>query len=74
MYQVNIHDAKTNLSKLLKLVSKGEEVIISKGNIPLAKLIPFHPPYERKLGSAMNGILIQPDFDDPLNEFEEPEQ
>jgi prevent-host-death family protein len=39
MYQVNIHEAKTNLSKLIKKVVNGEEVIIAKGNKPIVKLV-----------------------------------
>lgn len=39
MHQVNVHEAKTNLSKLIKKVVNGEEVVIAKGNKPLVKLV-----------------------------------
>ncbi len=39
MTQVNIHYAKTHLSKLLEAVSRGEDIIIAKGNKPMAKLV-----------------------------------
>jgi prevent-host-death family protein len=72
MYQVNIHQAKTNLSKLIKKVVNGEEVIIAKGNIPLAKLVRLNSPVpKRKLGSAKGSINISSDFDSPLEDFKE---
>ncbi len=72
MYQVNIHEAKTHFSKLLKKVLDGEEVIIAKGNRPVAKLVSYHPDRpKRKLGSAKGEVWIAPDFDEPLDEFEE---
>ena len=41
MLQVNIHEAKTNLSKLIRKVVNGEEVIIAKGNKPIVKMVPI---------------------------------
>lgn len=64
--QVNIHEAKTQLSKLLKQVALGEEVIIAKAGKPVAKLVPFMepPPARRTLGENRGKILwISPDFD-----------
>ena len=71
MHQVNIHEAKTNLSKLIKKVVNGEEVIIAKGNKPLIKmvLIGGNKP-KRKVGSA-KGKIISKDFDAPLDDFSE---
>jgi prevent-host-death family protein len=64
---VNIHEAKTNLSKLLARVSAGEEVIITKAGTPVARLVPIAPKKkQRKLGSAAGKIYIAPDFDDAL--------
>jgi len=72
MYQVNIHQAKTNLSKLIKKVVNGEEVIIAKGNIPIAKLVSLKSPNpKRKLGTARGSLRISPDFDLPLEDFGE---
>ena len=72
MYQVNIHEAKTNLSKLIKKVINGEEVIIAKGNKPLVKMVSLegNKP-KRTLGSAKGKLTIGDDFDTPLEEFEE---
>ncbi len=60
MYKVNIHEAKTNLSKLIKKVVNGEEVVIAKGTKP-----------KRKLGTAKGKIKIAADFDAPLEGFED---
>jgi prevent-host-death family protein len=68
MQQVNIHEAKTHLSRLLEKVSAGEDIIISKAGKPIAKLVRFEPPKSRRrLGGLMKGkIVIADDFDDPL--------
>lgn len=72
MYQVNIHEAKTNLSKLIKKAVSGEEVIIAKGNKPLVKLVCLeNNNCKRKLGSAKRSIKIAADFDMPLDDFED---
>lgn len=72
MLIVNIHEAKTHLSKLIKKVVNGEEVVIAKGNKPVVKLILFNnPKHKRKIGSAKEIVLIGKDFDKPLSEFEE---
>ena len=67
MKQVNIHEAKTNLSKLLEEVRSGEEIIISKAGLPIAKLVPILPGRgKRKLGLMKGTITISPDFESPL--------
>ena len=72
MYQVNIHEAKTNLSKLIKKVVNGEEVIIAKGNKPIVKMVSIEENRpKRKLGSGKGRIKIADDFDAPLDDFEE---
>lgn len=72
MIRVNVHEAKTHLSKLLEQVQKGEEVIISKGNKPIARLVLIDElKPERKIGSAKGKIRIADDFDAPLEDFEE---
>jgi prevent-host-death family protein len=72
MYQVNIHEAKTHLSKLIKKVINGEEVVIAKGNKPIVKIVnlEINNP-KRKLDSAKGKIKIAADFDEPLDDFEE---
>ena len=65
--EVNIHEAKTHLSKLLEKVALGEEVVIAKAGKPVAKLVPI--PSERprfQLGSAMGEFVVPDDFNDPL--------
>ena len=70
--QVNIHEAKTHFSKLIKEVLKGQEIIIAKGNKPVAKLISIERKRpKRKLGTAKGKIRIAPDFDEPLNDFKD---
>ena len=72
MYQVNIHEAKTNLSKLIKKVINGEEVVIAKGNKPLVKMVHIEPnKAKRKLGTAIGKIKISKDFDAPLDDFKD---
>jgi prevent-host-death family protein len=65
--EVNIHEAKTHLSRLLERVALGEEVIIAKAGKPVAKLVRVdkHRPL-RKLGSAKGDFVVPDDFDDPL--------
>ena len=66
---VNIHEAKTHLSRLLARVSSGEEVIIAKAGKPVARLVPIaEKPTRRKPGSAAGKVVIMPDFDAPLPE------
>lgn len=70
--QVNIHEAKTHLSKLLKRVLNGEEVVIAKAGKPIARLLPINTPPERRTpGNDAGRVVIASDFDDPLPEFEE---
>ena len=72
MYQVNIYEAKTHFAKLIKRVLNGEEVIIAKGNKPIAKLISIDEKKpNRKLGTAKGKIKISADFDQTLIEFNE---
>ena len=71
MITVNIHEAKTNLSKLLQRVMNGEEIIIAKADEPVASLVPYtKAPPKRLPGSAAGEVIISPNFDDPLPEFE----
>lgn len=74
--QVNIHEAKTQFSKLLARLAEGEEVIIAKAGKPVARLVPFAMPLAPRIpGSAKGKITVMPDFNEPLpesivNEFE----
>jgi prevent-host-death family protein len=65
--EVNIHQAKTHLSRLLERVAMGEEVIIAKAGKPVAKLVSITPvPKKRILGSAKGVFTVPDDFNDPL--------
>ena len=65
--EVNVHEAKTHLSKLLERVALGEEVIIAKAGKPVAKLVPLGAqPKTRILGSAKGEFVVPDDFNDPL--------
>ena len=64
---VNIHEAKTHLSRLLTRVTSGEEVIIAKAGKPVARLVPIKEKRaHREPGSAAGKIVVLPDFDAPL--------
>ena len=72
MTQVNIHEAKTNLSKLIEKVLHGEDVIIKKSNKPIVKLVMVDElKNKRKLGSAKGQVIIADDFDEPLEDFKD---
>jgi prevent-host-death family protein len=65
--EVNVHEAKTHLSKLLERVALGEEVIIAKAGKPVAKLVSIDAePKTRILGSAKGEFVVPDDFNDPL--------
>ena len=68
--QVNVHEAKTQLSKLLAEVEKGGEIVVARNGRPVAKLIPFPKPAKKRLrvGNWKGRIWISPDFDAPLPE------
>jgi len=66
---VNVHEAKTHLSRLLERVMQGEEVVIAKSGRPVARLVPVvERPKRRKPGSAKGQIFYSQDFDAPLPE------
>lgn len=72
MHQVNIHEAKTNLSKLIQEVLDGNEVIIAKNRKPIVQIINIQETeHKRKLGLAKGKIFIADSFDEPLKDFEE---
>lgn len=67
MSVINIHAAKTQLSKLLDAAAAGEEVIIAKAGKPVAKLVPIDRALEpRRLGILDGKIYVPDDFDDLL--------
>lgn len=66
---VNIHEAKTQLSRLLEEVAGGREIVIARAGRPVARLVPLAAPVRRKqLGLLRGKIRISADFDAPLPE------
>ncbi len=69
MQTVNIHEAKTHLSKLLADVAKGEEILIARAGCPIARLVPVHQPVRQRVFGKDTGLFeIPEDFDSPLPE------
>lgn len=68
---VKIHEAKTNLSKLIEEVCEGEEIIISRGSMPVARLTALGAGKgARKPGSMKGKLVVAPEFFDPLPDDE----
>jgi prevent-host-death family protein len=67
MATVNTHEAKTHLSRLLKRVASGEEIVIARAGRPVARLVPWSEQGRaRELGFVREGFRIAEDFDAPL--------
>jgi prevent-host-death family protein len=66
----SIHDAKTNLSRIIERVEHGEEIIISRAGIPVAKVVPLSRQVARKgRGSLRGRLVLAPDWDsDEVND------
>jgi antitoxin (DNA-binding transcriptional repressor) of toxin-antitoxin stability system len=68
---VNIHEAKTNLSRLVQEALDGEEIVIAKGNVPLVRLeVVSSARKQRTLGFAESAVVMREDFDEPLTDFD----
>jgi prevent-host-death family protein len=68
---VNIHEAKTHLSRLLERVQAGEEITIAKAGKPIAVLTAFRERRKSRVPGMDKGkVIIHADFDDPLPEFD----
>jgi len=62
--QFNIHDAKTNLSRIIERVEHGEEIIISRAGRPVARVIPLAGRVKRSgRGSLRGKLILAPDWD-----------
>ena len=67
MTKVNIHQAKTQFSRLVELAASGEEIIIAKSGQPVARLVPYRAKgAARKPGTMRGKIRIKKTFDEPL--------
>jgi len=69
MITVNIHTAKTHLSRLLHRIESGETIVIAKGSKPVAKIVPIdEKPKKRVPGTAKKKVRIKDEFFEPLPE------
>ena len=64
--RVGVHEAKTRLSQLLRLVDGGQEVEISRGGEPVARIVPIRLRAKRQLGVDHGAFRVPDDFDTPL--------
>ncbi|MEA2345494.1 MAG: hypothetical protein QOF63_3663 [Thermoanaerobaculia bacterium] len=68
MIEVNIHEAKTHLSRLIAQVEAGEEVIIARSGEPVVKMVAVPKPSKKRVLGADRGVVfISDDFDDPVD-------
>ena len=65
-----MHEAKTRLSELVRLVEAGEKVVLARNGTPVAELVPTGLPKKREGGFLKGQIWISPDFDEPDPELE----
>lgn len=70
MTTVTVHEAKTNLSRLLAAVEAGEEIIIARRDKPVAKLVPIAPKPQRVPGLWKGKINVPDSFFEPMSEEE----
>jgi prevent-host-death family protein len=72
MTQITLTEASQQLSDLIKVALRGEEIVITRENQPVVKLVPVSPLKHRPLfGSAKDLITISNDFDEPLEDFKD---
>ena len=65
-----IHEAKTNLSRLIQKAERGEEVVIARGKTPVARIVPIKKPKQRKPVLFKGVFTVGPEFFEPLPEEE----
>lgn len=66
MATVGVHEAKTQLSELLRRVEAGEDVVICRGTVPVARLVPANQATGQRLGVDAGRFVVPEDFDAPL--------
>jgi len=66
MTRVGIHETKTHLSSILRRVAAGEEIVITRGATPVARLVPVQASAPREIGCARGLLTVPDDFDEPL--------
>ena len=70
MAQFTVHDAKTNLSRLIADALAGGEVVIARGNVPVVRLVPVAPRGKRCFGALKGKIAMDARFNEPLPDDE----
>jgi antitoxin (DNA-binding transcriptional repressor) of toxin-antitoxin stability system len=71
LHQVNYNDPKVRWRKLVDAALRGEKVIIAKDGKQMVELVPVTPGARRTFGSAKGKVKLAPDFDEPLDDFNE---
>ncbi len=71
MAQFSVHDAKTNLSRLIADALAGGDVVIARGSVPAVRLVPVNPRGQRRFGALKGKVAIDQAFFDPLPEDEQ---
>jgi len=71
MIVVNMHEAKSRLSELVRRVEAGEKVLLARNGTPVAEIVPAEQPKKRVGGFWKGQVWMSPDFDEPLPEFED---
>ena len=70
MAQFSVHDAKTNLSRLIADALAGADVVIARGSVPAVRLVPVEPVGRRSFGALKGKIKLDAQFDEPLPDDE----
>ena len=71
MATVNVQQAKTHLSRLLLRVEEGDEVVIARNGVPVARLVPYRKKGKRRFGALKGRLTVADSFFDPLPEAEQ---
>jgi prevent-host-death family protein len=71
MTNIGVHEAKTNLSGLLRRVAGGEEIVITNGGQPAARLVAIDPVGQKRIGSFRGKFTVPADFDETPSELTE---
>lgn len=71
MAYIDVDQAKSRLDELIEQVARGEEVVLTKSNQPVARLSAVTEKRQRQFGSVDGEIWMSEDFDEPLNDFQE---
>ncbi|AOO82214.1 type II toxin-antitoxin system Phd/YefM family antitoxin [Bosea vaviloviae] len=70
MAQFSVRDAKIHLSKLIADALQGGDVVITRGSVPVVRLVPVAPGGQRRFGTLKGKIAVDARFDEPLPENE----